>query len=164
MGACRRRGVPRCPPHDSLASVQKKEECVKRPIGITIIALVELLAAIVLVLGAATLLLGNQSQANQQALAMAHLASTRQTEVSIGVFALILGAIELLVAVGLFQLKGWAWGLAVLVSGANVVFGVLDLVNRVALTQSAQVSLIVSLLVLLYLLTPRLPLAFFNSP
>ena len=136
----------------------------KRPIGITIIALVQLLAAIVLVLGAATLLLGNQSQANQQALAMAHLASTRQTEVSIGVFALILGAIELLVAVGLFQLKGWAWGLAVLVSGANVVFGVLDLVNRIALTQSEQVSLIVSLLVLVYLLTPGVREAFFNKP
>jgi uncharacterized membrane protein (DUF2068 family) len=136
----------------------------KRPIGVTIIALVQLLAAIVLVLGAATLLLGNQSQASQQALAMAHLAVTRQTEVSIGIFALILGAIELLVAVGLFQLKGWAWGLAVLVVGANVVFGVLDLVNRVALTQSQQVSMIVSLLVLIYLLMPGVREAFFNRP
>src|SRR5258708_21846446 len=118
MGACLRRGEPRCPLHDSLAAVQKKEACVKRPIGITIIALVQLLAAIVLVLGAATLLLGNQSQANQQALAMAHLATTRQTEDSIRVFALILGALALLVAVGLFPLKGCAWGLGGLVSGA----------------------------------------------
>jgi uncharacterized membrane protein (DUF2068 family) len=135
---------------------------VKRPIGITIIALIQVFVAVIVLLGAVALLLGNQSQASQQALTMAHLSVSRSTEVSIGVFALIIAGIELLIAWGLFQLKGWAWGLSVFAFGANVVFSVLDLINRVALTQSQQISMVISLLVLIYLLTPGVREAFFR--
>src|SRR5262249_59602764 len=107
----------------------------KRPIGITVLAILQVVSGAAFLLAAATLLIGNQSDASRQALAMAHLSASHDTIVSIGVFSLIVGALQLVVAVGLWQLKAWGWGIAALVSGANFVFGVVNVVNGARLPQ-----------------------------
>jgi uncharacterized membrane protein (DUF2068 family) len=135
----------------------------KRPIGITVLAILQVVSGAAFLLVAATLLLGNQSDVSRQALTMAHLAAGRDTLLTIGVFAVILGGLQLAVAAGLWQLKVWAWGLAALASGASVVSGALNVINGENLPQEQQVSLVVSLLILLYLLTPGVREAFFTK-
>jgi len=135
----------------------------KRPLGITILAILQAISAAVFLLAAATLLLGNQSDASRQALAMAHLSASRDTLVSVGVFSLIIGGLQLAVAVGLWQRKAWAWVLAALASGASVVSGVLSLVNGERILQEQQIALAVSLIILVYLITPGVREAFFSK-
>ena len=135
----------------------------KRPIGITILAVLQVVSGAVFLLAAATLLLGNQSDASRQALAMAHLSASRDTLISVGVFSLIIGGLQLVVAVGLWQLKAWAWVLAALASGASVVSGVLSVVNGARIPQEQQIALVVSLIILVYLITPGVREAFFTK-
>jgi uncharacterized membrane protein (DUF2068 family) len=136
---------------------------VKRPIGITIIAVIQAFVGIVLLIGAAAVLLGKNSDTTKQALAMAHLTADTGTLVSIGIFALILAAIQLILAVGLFQLQGWAWAVTLFVFGADVVTNVIDLVNGRTLSQSEVFGVIISLLIVLYLLAPGVRAAFFRG-
>lgn len=135
----------------------------KRPKGVTLLAILEVVSGAVFLLAAATLLLGNQSDVSRQALTMAHLSANRDTLISIGVFSLIIGGLQLGVAAGLWQLKTWAWGLAALAAGANMVFGALNVVNGERIVQEQQISLVVSLLILVYLLTPGVRGAFFSK-
>src|SRR5215813_13854215 len=101
----------------------------KRPKGVTLLAILQVVSGAVFLLAAAMLLLGNQSDVSRQALTMAHLSSSRDTLISIGVFALVLGGLQLAVAAGLWQHKAWAWVLAALASVASAVSGVLAVVN-----------------------------------
>lgn len=135
----------------------------KRPIGITILAILQVVSGAVFLLAATTLLLGNQSDASRQALAMAHLTASRDTLISVGVFSLIIGGLQLVVALGLWQLKPWAWVLAALASGASVVSSVLSVVNGERILQEQQIALAVSLIILVYLITPGVREAFFSK-
>jgi hypothetical protein len=134
----------------------------RRPVGIVILALIQAFAGVVLLIGGVALLLGNSSAASQEALSMANLSSDTGTLVSFGVITLILAVVELALAFGLFQLRGWAWGISLILFGANVVLVLMNLVNGQSLTQTQEVSGLVSLLIALYLLLPGVRGAFFS--
>jgi uncharacterized membrane protein (DUF2068 family) len=131
----------------------------KRPIGVVALAVVQLVGAAIFLVAAADLLLGNQSQ---QALQSAGLPMSRDMQVTLGVFALALGMVQLLIAWGLFNLKGWAWGFAALAAAANFVLGAVNAANGAQLGGEQRTSMVVSLVILLYLLLPGVRAAFFG--
>ena len=81
---------------------------------------------------------------------------------AIGIAAVVVGAVQLVVAWSLWTLKGFAWFLAVLLQGINVAVGVVTIVQHgVSGTGSAAIgSLLGSALILLYFMSPGVRRAF----
>src|SRR5262249_38595781 len=90
----------------------------KRPWSVAFLAGVLAVGGVLFVIGAAVLLLANQLGIYRGALAQVGVPQDQQ--ISTGLLALAGGVVLLVLAVGLFRLRRWAWGLGVLVLGANV--------------------------------------------
>lgn len=103
----------------------------RRPIGVTIIAI---LVAVGAILGIITAL---------YALAAAP---------AIAIFDLIIGVLELALAWGLWTLKPWAFWTTVILEAITLIFAILGLVSGRGISV---ISLIVPIIVLVYLLMDR---------
>jgi|SRR5579884_2533483 len=134
----------------------------KRPIGVVVLAVLQLIGAAIFLVAAADLLFGNQIGLSRETLQSAGLPTGHDMQVTMGVFALVLGVVQLLIAWGLFNLKGWAWGFAALAAGANFVVGAVNAASGVPLGNDQRASMVISLLILLYLLLPGVRAAFFG--
>jgi hypothetical protein len=133
----------------------------KRPHGIVTLASVLALGGVVFLLGAGALLLADQLQIYRSAIAAAGVG--HDTQIGTGLFALASGISLLALAVGLFYMQRWAWGLGVLIMGANVAFAAIEIHNGALLAPDQIVTLITATAVLLYLLAPGVVRAFFRK-
>jgi len=101
-----------------------------RPMGITILALLETIGALVLLaLGAMMILLG-AAVLVAVGLGEASLGiALSEIVVFVGGFILLLGVIELAIAWGLWKGQGWAWTVALIVAVLGIIGGVIALVS-----------------------------------
>ena len=117
----------------------------KRPLGITIIAILLFISAVIEIIGGLSSLLGG------------NLPTGTPSQVLLGWFPLILGVIELVLAWGLWTLKPWAyWGTLIveIIIILSHFFGFLNLPK----THSALAVIsggIVSIIIVIYLLVDR---------
>jgi hypothetical protein len=133
----------------------------RRPHGIVILTCVLAAGGIAFLLGADALLLSNQLGVSQSTLVAAGVRRDAQT--STGLLALAGGVVQLALAIGLFQLRRWAWGAGVVVMGTTVGLYGVALHNKAPLAQDKVVTFVAAALILLYLLAPGVVRAFFGK-
>ncbi|MBI5231298.1 MAG: hypothetical protein HY876_03935 [Coriobacteriales bacterium] len=128
-----------------------------RPIGVTIIAILAIVAAVFYLLGALPILgLGGVLTA----IGMTEFASLAgAVGLTVGVIALALAVADLVFGIGALQLKSWAWTLGVTLFSASIVFAIASML-LVGLAVSNVVSGVIALAVLVYLFTPDVRTAF----
>jgi hypothetical protein len=111
---------------------------VRRPLGVAILAILVVLGGVLLVLaGAAVLFLSG-------AAALADLGVLGLAGAVLGGALLIFGLIWLAVGFGLWNLRSWAWWLAVIVMVLSIIGGI-----------GAPVTIVIPALILVYLLVVR---------
>jgi uncharacterized membrane protein HdeD (DUF308 family) len=104
----------------------------ERPLGVTILAILQILGGLVmLVVGALATLAG---------LLFILFAI-------VGIVMVILGLLGLVVGFGLWGLKSWAWMWAMIVNILSIIFGLFNL-------QANFVSIVISLIIIIYLNQP----------
>lgn len=133
----------------------------KRPIGVTVLGVLQILGGGLFLLAAAAMLLGDRVDMGRQVYHVANLPARHDVQVTLGVIALLAGLLQLLIGFGLLGLKAWAWTFSALGAGANFVFGVVSIADGVRLSEEQRFSMVVSLIVLVYLLLPGVREAFF---
>lgn len=133
----------------------------KRPIGVTLLGILQILGGGLFLLAAAGLLLGDHMDVGRQMYHAANLPTRQDVQVTLAAIALAVGLLQLVIGFGLLGLKGWAWALSAFGVGANFVFGIASIADGVQLSQQERFSMLVSLIVLLYLLLPGVREAFF---
>jgi uncharacterized membrane protein (DUF2068 family) len=81
---------------------------------------------------------------------------------AIGVSAVVIGVVQVVVAWSLWTLKGWAWLLAVVLQGINVVVGIASIAmhGMSSMGSAAIGSLVVSAIILAYFMTGGVRAAF----
>jgi hypothetical protein len=132
----------------------REEMDMGRPLGITIAAI------IVALLGIGSILVGLLG------MGVFTLSGVDTTTVAnaagLGVAAIVIGVAQLIVAFGLWTLKGWAWLLAVILQGINVVVGLATLLmhGMSGMGSAAIGSLVVSAIILAYFMTGGVRAAF----
>ncbi len=113
----------------------------KRPTGVTIMAVIVIVGAL---LGIYAGNLGLDGDA---------------AAVGSGIGILIVSSVQLLVGIGLWTLRKWAWTLAVVVLGIRVILDIVGIVTGAAVVAGI-INLIVSLILLWYLFRPNVQRAF----
>lgn len=97
-----------------------------RPLGVTIIGTLEVIAGIIGILSSVIIFLA-AGISGAIARGFAGGVVGFFAGLFLGGVALIIGLITLAVGVGLLQGRGWAWTIAVIVSVINVIIGIVDL-------------------------------------
>jgi uncharacterized membrane protein (DUF2068 family) len=125
-----------------------------RPLGITIAAI------IVALLGIGSIVVGLLGMGVFKLSGVD--ASTVANAAGLGAAAIVIGVAQLVVAFGLWTLKGWAWLLAVILQGINVVVGIATIFmhGMTSMGSAAIGSLVVSAIILLYFMTGGVRAAF----
>ena len=124
-----------------------------RPIGITILAVLETIGALVLLaLGAMVVLLG---AAVLVAIGLGEASlgvALSEIVVFVGGFILLLGVIELVIAWGLWKGQGWAWTVALIVAVLGIIGGVIAIVSG---SLYNIVTLAIQVIIVYYLYRPE---------
>jgi len=143
-----------------------------RPTGVTVLAVLAILAAIgLLFFGSALiglgLLLGTLTAsvditnaittAGYPGLASLGVGTISALIIALGAVFLILGILYLTVGVGFLGGKRWAWTLGIIVSVIGIVLNIIQLIGG---NYSGVVSLIISLLIIYYLTRPHVKVFF----
>lgn len=136
-------------------TTQAQSTEIRRPLGVTILAILQLIAGLLGLCLPTVLLIGGTLVA---------FLGTAGTVVGVigiiaGLLMLIGPLLHLIVAYGALNLHKWAWWLGVIATGVDVIGAALNLWNGVGLLQ-AIVPVGFSLIVFVYLLTPGVRQAF----
>jgi uncharacterized membrane protein (DUF2068 family) len=125
-----------------------------RPFGITIAAI------IVALLGIGSIIVGLLGMGVFKLAGVD--TSTVANASAIGLTAVVVGVVQIVVSWSLWTLKGWAWLLAVVLQGINVVVGIASIVmhGMSSMGSAAIGSLVVSAIILAYFMTGRVRAAF----
>jgi hypothetical protein len=136
-------------------TTQAQSTEIRRPLGVTILAILQLIAGLLGLCLPTVLLVGGTL--------VAFLGTAGTVIGAIGIVAgllmLIGPLLHLIVAYGALNLRQWAWWLGVIATGVDVAGAALNLWNGVGLLQ-AIVPVGFSLIVFVYLLTPGVRQAF----
>ncbi|MFZ2361368.1 MAG: hypothetical protein WA040_18645 [Anaerolineae bacterium] len=133
-----------------------------RPTGITILALIYIaLAALSLLWSLTVFGFGGLAATFGSLFGAQSIATTGVNSVVSGTLGIITAIVELIVAFGLWKLRPWAWLLAIIAIGLNVVGGVLGMFSGGLWTFCCGVfGLIIPAAILIYLLRPHVRQAF----
>ncbi|MFX1575694.1 MAG: hypothetical protein ACFFCF_00825 [Promethearchaeota archaeon] len=115
-----------------------------RPIGVTIIAILQLIGAI------AFLALGALSVMNGMAIPLLGIIL-----MAFGAFMVIWGIIGLILFWGLFAMKGWAWLITLLFNIIGLVTGIFGFYNSAFTDFTQLVNVIIPLIIVIYLFFVR---------
>jgi len=150
------------------------QQKLKRPTGVTILAVLAILGAIGLLFSGAVLiglglLLGTLAasvdimnainNAGYPGLSSLGVGTISALIIVLGAVILILGILYLAVGVGFFGGKRWAWTLGIIVSVIGIVLGIIQVAFG---NYGSVLSLIISLLIVYYLMRPHVK-AFFGK-
>lgn len=132
----------------------------KRPTGITILATLVLLGGLMsLFFGGFEAVLGPMVQDEiYKQTSDAAAASTGGAMAIMGVGLFVIGLIQVITALGLFMLKGWAWIVAALMQVLSIIMNGLQAVNMQV--PGSIVAVLVSAGILYYLFRPNVKTAF----
>lgn len=134
----------------------------QRPTGITILALVYiLLAGLSLLWSLFVFGFGGMAATFGSLFGAENIATTGVNSVVSGTLGIITAIVELVVAFGLWKLRPWAWLLAIIAVGLNVVGGVLGMFSGGFWTFCCGLfGLIIPASILIYLFRPHVRRAF----
>lgn len=132
----------------------------RRPIGVTIIAIIAIIAGVLQLLGGLSLL-GMGTGALQPFLpaGMGGAELLGALGIGAGVAALVMAVLYIVFGVGALGLRSWAWTLGVVLYAVSVVAGIVAMVTT-GFTVAVVVSTIIAAAILAYLLMPDVRSAF----
>jgi hypothetical protein len=143
-----------------IASAPAREvKHMKRPVGVTILAILAIIGGAFALLGSLLLFLAGAAIASGSV-------TTGSTNLSAGtaftvaVVALVLGALDIVWGIGALRLRPWAWTLGIALGVLNVLSSILNIVLGRGLQVSDYVGIIIAILIIVYLFTPRVRQAF----
>lgn len=130
-----------------------------RPMGATVIAIIESILAVLLFLAALALiglsgiaggLIGSVDEPGAGGVG----AMIAGFGIVAGIIALLIGLLYLAIAYGVWKGRGWAWMLGMIVSIIAIVFGVLGLTGQNGINVSSIISLALPIVVVYFLWQP----------
>ena len=142
-----------------------------RPTGVTVIAILDFIGAAFSVLGGIGMMAGGGMLAtlmNQQGQANGMSGLAASLGAVMGVFLLVIAAVEIILGVGLLKLKEWARMVTVILTAIFAALGLLGLLgsfvhfNLVAVLFKVCV-LAIQILIIVYLMKPEVKAAFQGS-
>jgi hypothetical protein len=149
----------------------------KRPIGVTIIAILIIIGGIVLLIGGLTfvglgafLSMGSTEmvQTGTNSTDVAEIAALGMLPIIMGIIMLILGIAYLVVSYGLLKGKGWAWAITVIVTIIGLIMQIISAIVIGSLTSSIVtglashiIGIIISGIIIFYMFRPHVK-AFFK--
>jgi hypothetical protein len=135
---------------------------VKRPTGITILAILAIIGGILSFLGALALIAAGALVAGGTLVAngTTYPASAGGPLIVLGVIFLVLGVLDIVVGIGFFRLSPWAWMLGIILQGAGLVLAIAEIALKYATLNGEILGMIISAGILVYLLTPGVRQAF----
>ena len=133
-----------------------KLSSVNRPLGVTILAVLHVLQALLLFVGGLALFAFGLLRP-RIFLRMPHLAGFLSV---IGGVLFVIALLALLLAYGLWVGKGWAWTFSFILAIFGILFSVVILIARAGV--GSVVTLILDLVIIYYLMQPKVK-AFFNK-
>lgn len=123
-----------------------------RPLGITILAIVAVLAVVLSYAAGSDLIrTGTTTDATSRLGGLAPV---------VGIVMILVGALNLALAYGFWTLKSWAWPLGVGLWAASIVLDVLQYLNDNTLLITMAISVLIGVAVLYYLFRPHVKAAF----
>jgi uncharacterized membrane protein (DUF2068 family) len=131
----------------------------KRPLGVTILAILAIIGGILAIIGSLLLFLaGGAIAGGAAATGTTHLSAT--VVLTQAVVALILGILDLVWGVGALRLRPWAWMLGIGLGILYILSLVLNIVLTGGVTTGDIVSAVISVIIIAYLFTPGVRRAF----
>lgn len=150
----------------------------KRPIGVTIIAILIIIGGIVLLIGGISLIgLGaifslsstEIDQAGPNSTGIAEIAALGMIPIVMGIIMLILGIAYLVVSYGLLKGKGWAWTITIIVTIIGLIMQIISAIVIGSFTSSIItgltshiIGIIISGIIIYYMFRPHVK-AFFRN-
>jgi hypothetical protein len=136
----------------------------KRPTGVTVLAILDILGGIV-GLAAGALFIGIAALASSslaaQYPALGSISGIASILYALGALALILGIISIVVAIGFLGGRGWAWTLGIVVSIINIIVSIVETVIGFS---SNLIGIIFSIIIIYYLMRPHVKAYFGKGP
>lgn len=134
-------------------------DTVKRPLGITILGVVRLASSVLCIVGGTTVLL-NRGEIMER-LAQDPSSSTDLNLLTLGMLVMVgLGCIGLLLAYGLFTLKGWAWMCTLALQIATIINALVHLDRGEMFSWGAVAAIVIAAAIIVYLFRPNVKRAF----
>lgn len=130
----------------------------KRPLGITIITILYIILGILSLLwsslvfgvGGMTTMFGSLFGADA-------ISSFGSSNVWSGTFGIVTAIVQIVVAIGLFTMKRWAWYLAIIAVGLTVIEGVIGIFGGGFFAfVCGGIGLLIPIAILIYLLRPKI--------
>jgi len=129
-----------------------------RPTGVTILAVLQLITSILSVIAGLTALFARDAISKQLSTAPnAPPELAAGLPVWIGWLFLLTGALGLVLAWGLFMLKGWAWLLTLIFQGLNILSNLASFGSN---SGGAVLGIVIAAVIIYYLLRPEVKRAF----
>lgn len=134
-------------------------DTIKRPLGITILGVVRLASSVLCIVGGTMVLLNRREI--MERLARDPGSSTDLNLLTLGMLAMIgLGCVGLLLAYGLFTLRGWAWICTLALQIATIINALVHIDRGEMFSWGAVAAIIIATAIIAYLFRPNVKRAF----
>lgn len=129
----------------------------KRPLGITlIVALYIILGILSIVWSGLVFGIGGLSATVGSIFGAEAVAAFGSSNVWSGTFGIVTAVVQIIVAIGLFTLKRWAWYLAIIAVGLTVIQGVIGIFGGGFFAfVCGGIGLLIPVIILIYLIRPQ---------
>lgn len=130
----------------------------KRPTGITIIAILYIALGILSLLWSGLVFgVGGMTSMFGSLFGAENIASFGSSNVWSGTFGIVTAIVQIVVAIGLFTLKRWAWYLAMIALALTVIEGIIGIFGGGFFAfVCGGIGLLVPVIILIYLLRPHI--------
>jgi uncharacterized membrane protein (DUF2068 family) len=129
----------------------------KRPLGVTILAILAFIGGILGILGGVGALAVGGVATGATAAAAAHVSGTFL--MGMGIVLLVVGVLDIVLGVGFWRLSPWAWTLGIALQIVGLVIAGVYVAQGSSIANQA-VGIAINLAVLIYLFTPGVRKAF----
>ncbi len=140
----------------------------KRPTGVTILAILAILGGIVLLLGGAGLLalagLLTIADLSSTPLSGIDIATVQLIFTALGAVLLVLGILYLIVGIGYWGGKGWAWTLGIVVTVISLIVDIVQIGINPGSAAGNTFGILIALIILYYLTRQHVKAFFGKAP
>ena len=137
----------------------------KRPLGVTILAILALIGGILGILAglaglAGGALLSSSAVTSQLGSTATQVHVNTTAVLAWSAVALILGIVDIVLAIGAFRLSPWAWTLGIGLEIISIVVAIVEVALNYSSPTGIALGVIINVIVLVYLFTPKVRAAF----
>jgi hypothetical protein len=137
------------------------QEQQKRPMGITILAILGIVGGLFMILGGCSVVAGGAVIGAMGAQAgMGDVTGGGALLSVYGIVLLVIAVADIVFGIGAWTLKPWAWMLGLVLQGINVVIALVSIVAGWSTFGSQIIGLAINAVIIYYLMTPDVKKAF----